>query len=609
MAKILLVEDDNNLREIYEARLQAEGYTIISASDGEEALVLAKNEKPDLIISDVMMPKISGFEMLDILRNTEGLKQVRVIMLTALGQSDDQQRATRLGADHYLVKSQVTLEDIVTVAHELLEDQSGETQPPVGTTEPPAPPPAPPIPPAAPLPPTPPPPVAPVPPPLPPEPPAAPPAPPTTGAPPTVSSPSSTLPAGLAPAVSTSEPVLTAPAVSAPVATPAPVIPEPIVAAPAPTVAAVSEVNAYPPIIDSLTPAAPPAPPTTGAPPTVSSPSSTLPAGLAPAVSTSEPVLTAPAVSAPVATPAPVIPEPIVAAPAPTVAAVSEGEEETATTAPPLNDEPVTAIDTPESPMINVTEEAKEEESVAQTTAQEEASVEAKIEDFVKGATTTAPSPDPPPNEISDVSTTSNEISDNLNQANALNIPVAPGASLAVSSETAAKTATDDKIMAHAMNSLITETTAPYAVAPPSEVLPSAPVIQKVTSSVEKQHVPTSDEPTSTPLDPVSRVILPSNTDAAKNDAVTIAHKKIISPVDAPPKHDLKTLLSLEAAKEAAAEGEPVPQVVTDTPADQLPAASPPSSIDTVMNTPDTTSSSAQQFPENPSLDPNSIAL
>ena len=124
MAKLLLVEDDNNLREIYEARLQAEGYTIVSAKDGEEALVVAKEEKPDLIISDVMMPKISGFEMLDILRNTEGLKDTKIIMLTALGQSEDQTRANSLGADRYLVKSQVTLEDIVQVAHELLNPQT-----------------------------------------------------------------------------------------------------------------------------------------------------------------------------------------------------------------------------------------------------------------------------------------------------------------------------------------------------------------------------------------------------------------------------------------------------------------------------------------------------
>jgi CheY-like chemotaxis protein len=149
MAKLMLVEDDNNLREIYEARLQAEGYEIVSARDGEEALVVAKAEKPELIISDVMMPKISGFEMLDILRNTEGLKDVKVIMLTALGQSDDQKRANRLGADRYLIKSQVTLEDIVKSTHELLDNPDAAAAP--------APPPA-----AAPaMPPTPPPPVAP----------------------------------------------------------------------------------------------------------------------------------------------------------------------------------------------------------------------------------------------------------------------------------------------------------------------------------------------------------------------------------------------------------------------------------------------------------------
>ena len=128
MAKILLVEDDNNLREIYEARLQAEGYEIVAARDGEEALVVAKNEHPDLIISDVMMPKISGFEMLDILRSTENMRDVKVIMLTALGQAEDQQQADRLGADRYLVKSQVTLEDIVRVSQDLLNESSPDNQ-------------------------------------------------------------------------------------------------------------------------------------------------------------------------------------------------------------------------------------------------------------------------------------------------------------------------------------------------------------------------------------------------------------------------------------------------------------------------------------------------
>ncbi len=142
MSKILLVEDDNNLREIYEARLQAEGYVIASAKDGEEALVVAKSEKPDLIISDVMMPKISGFEMLDILRNTPELRDTKVIMLTALGQAEDQSRASHLGADRYLVKSQVTLEDIVKVAHELLEDTPQEQAAPEPVQASPAPSPA-----------------------------------------------------------------------------------------------------------------------------------------------------------------------------------------------------------------------------------------------------------------------------------------------------------------------------------------------------------------------------------------------------------------------------------------------------------------------------------
>lgn len=127
MAKIMLVEDDNNLREIYEARLLAEGYEIVAAKDGEEALAMAVKEKPDLIISDVMMPKISGFDMLDILRSTPETKYTKVIMMTALSQAEDKARADKLGADRYLVKSQVTLEDVARVAREVLagEPQNG----------------------------------------------------------------------------------------------------------------------------------------------------------------------------------------------------------------------------------------------------------------------------------------------------------------------------------------------------------------------------------------------------------------------------------------------------------------------------------------------------
>ncbi len=122
MTKILLVEDDRSLREIYGVRLLAEGYDIVSAGDGEEALAMAIKEQPTLIVSDVMMPKISGFDMLDILRSTPETKDTKVIMMTALSSEDQRERGEQLGADRYLVKSQVGIEDVVRTVHEVLND-------------------------------------------------------------------------------------------------------------------------------------------------------------------------------------------------------------------------------------------------------------------------------------------------------------------------------------------------------------------------------------------------------------------------------------------------------------------------------------------------------
>lgn len=121
MAKILLVEDDVNLRDIYSARFAAEKYTVITASDGEEALATAVRERPDLIVLDVMMPKISGFDVLDILRSTPETKGTKVIMMTALSQQTDQTRGEALGVNKYLIKSQVSLEDVMNSVKELLE--------------------------------------------------------------------------------------------------------------------------------------------------------------------------------------------------------------------------------------------------------------------------------------------------------------------------------------------------------------------------------------------------------------------------------------------------------------------------------------------------------
>lgn len=111
--KILLVEDDDSLASVYTTRLQAEGFDIQRVPNGEEALAAALKFDPDLILLDVMMPKVSGFDVLDILRNTPETANTKVIMLTALSQETDREKAMSLGVDDYLVKSQVVIADVV----------------------------------------------------------------------------------------------------------------------------------------------------------------------------------------------------------------------------------------------------------------------------------------------------------------------------------------------------------------------------------------------------------------------------------------------------------------------------------------------------------------
>ena len=111
--KILLVEDDTALSGVYKSRLDLEGFDVREVNNGEEALTAAIEYKPDLILLDAMMQKISRFDVLDILRNTPDTTNIRVIMLTALSQPKDKERAENLGVDDYLVKSQVVIGDVV----------------------------------------------------------------------------------------------------------------------------------------------------------------------------------------------------------------------------------------------------------------------------------------------------------------------------------------------------------------------------------------------------------------------------------------------------------------------------------------------------------------
>lgn len=111
--RILLVEDDTGLAAVYKQRLEVEGFLVEHVPNGEDALSATIKFKPDLILLDVMMPKISGIDVLDILRNTPQTAKIKVVMLTALGQPQDIEKAKALGVDDYMIKSQVALSDVV----------------------------------------------------------------------------------------------------------------------------------------------------------------------------------------------------------------------------------------------------------------------------------------------------------------------------------------------------------------------------------------------------------------------------------------------------------------------------------------------------------------
>jgi len=110
--RILLAEDDRILRKAGEVSLKKKGYEVIPAVDGEDALAKARDHKPDLVLLDVMMPKMNGFEVLEALKGEAGIRDIPVIMLTNLAQTDDIERAKRSGAHSYLVKSNMNLDEL-----------------------------------------------------------------------------------------------------------------------------------------------------------------------------------------------------------------------------------------------------------------------------------------------------------------------------------------------------------------------------------------------------------------------------------------------------------------------------------------------------------------
>ncbi len=118
--KVLIVEDDEFLRTLTAKRLEKEGYGLAVAVDGDTALNVAIEAKPDLILLDLLLPGIDGFEVLKRIRANDELKKVPVIVFSNLGQREDVEKATQLGADDFLVKANFTLDDLVVKLNDRL---------------------------------------------------------------------------------------------------------------------------------------------------------------------------------------------------------------------------------------------------------------------------------------------------------------------------------------------------------------------------------------------------------------------------------------------------------------------------------------------------------
>jgi DNA-binding response OmpR family regulator len=119
--KILVVEDETFLVKIYAVKLRKEGFEVSIANDGVEAVKMAASVQPDLILLDLILPKMNGFEALEKIRANADNKKTPVIVLSNLGQEEDIKRAESLGADDYLVKANFSIQDIVSKIREKLD--------------------------------------------------------------------------------------------------------------------------------------------------------------------------------------------------------------------------------------------------------------------------------------------------------------------------------------------------------------------------------------------------------------------------------------------------------------------------------------------------------
>lgn len=121
MKKILLVEDDPFLLDIYKTKFQEEGFSVQVAEDGEKALKMVGEDMPDILLLDIVLPSMDGFEFLKEIKSNDKLKNIRIVLLSNLGQKNEVEKGVALGADKYLIKAHYTPSEVVKEIKKILK--------------------------------------------------------------------------------------------------------------------------------------------------------------------------------------------------------------------------------------------------------------------------------------------------------------------------------------------------------------------------------------------------------------------------------------------------------------------------------------------------------
>ena len=126
--KIIIAEDEPTLMDMYKLYFERAGFRVLNAENGRQCIDFAKNEKPDLILLDILMPKVDGWEVLEQLKTDETTKQIPILVFSNLGQTQEVQKGLDLGADDYVIKSDLTPKELLAKVEQMILKSDTDTQ-------------------------------------------------------------------------------------------------------------------------------------------------------------------------------------------------------------------------------------------------------------------------------------------------------------------------------------------------------------------------------------------------------------------------------------------------------------------------------------------------